>query len=142
MTVTVRIVGAGVDTLYASARGTLREGLLEGFADMHGAAGERRDVFGPPPVVIPSPIDVYADTQGWVPAPEDFRRFVCRGVRRTLYEQPGRLHGQGRRLSGFTFGKGGIVARIYDKRLEMGRKGTTWPTCSGSGTPCGNRRTR
>jgi hypothetical protein len=28
-------------------------------------------------------------------------------------------------LSGFTFGKGAVVARIYDKTLEMSTRGTT-----------------
>ena len=76
--------------------------------------------------LAPSRIDLYADTQGWQPTAADFGRFVCRGVRRQLYEQPRQLHGSGRRLSGFMFGKGDVVARIYDKTLEMQVRGSTW----------------
>ena len=76
--------------------------------------------------LVPSRIDLYADTQGWQPTAADFGRFVCRGVRRQLYEQPPQLHGSGRQLSGFMFGKGDVVARIYDKTLEMQVRGSTW----------------
>lgn len=77
--------------------------------------------------LVPSRIDLYADVQGWQPRTSDFDRFICRGVRRRLYEQPRELHGSGRRLSGFVFGKGDVVARIYDKSLEMRVRGSTWP---------------
>jgi hypothetical protein len=76
--------------------------------------------------LVPSRVDLYADTQGWQPTAVDFGRFVCRGVRRQLYEQPRQLHASGRRLSGFMFGKGDVVARIYDKTLEMQVRGSTW----------------
>ena len=36
-------------------------------------------------------------------------------------------HGYGSRLSGFTFGKDDLVARIYDKTLESAVTGKTWP---------------
>lgn len=77
--------------------------------------------------LVPSRLDLYADVQGWIPVVSDFDRFVCRGVRRRMFEQPRELHGFGRRLSGFTFGKGDVEARTYDKTLEMGSRGQTWP---------------
>lgn len=76
--------------------------------------------------LIPSRIDVYADVQRWQPRVSDFDRFICRGVRRRLYEQPRELHGSGRQLSGFVFGKGDVVARVYNKSLEMKVRGSTW----------------
>jgi len=75
--------------------------------------------------LTPSRIDLYVDQQGWQPSPDDFRRFACRGVRRTQYEEFN-VHQQGTRLSGFTFGKGDIVARVYDKTLQMARSGQSW----------------
>jgi len=76
---------------------------------------------------VVSRIDVYADEQGWEPVHDDFFHFVCRGVRRRLYEVPREMHGMGRQLSGFTFGAGDIVARVYDKTLETRARGVTWP---------------
>jgi hypothetical protein len=78
-------------------------------------------------VPVASRVDVYADEQGWEPVHADFHRFVCRGVRRRMYEVPRELHGRGRRLSGFTFGAGEILARVYDKTLETSLRGVTWP---------------
>lgn len=80
--------------------------------------------------------DVYADQQGWAPRPSDLGRFTTRAVARRVFEEPDcegvplpprRMHATGRRFSGFTFGKGAVVARIYDKTLEMARTGDTWP---------------
>ena len=76
--------------------------------------------------VVVSRIDLYADTQGWAPKHEDFHRFVCRAVTRKLYEVPSVLHGRGRELSGFVFGKDAVVARIYNKSIEMRVRGSTW----------------
>lgn len=76
-----------------------------------------------------SRIDVYADTQGWEPTSRDFERFVCRGVRRRMYtNSEQQLHGFGQRVSGFTFGKLDVVARVYDKTLELATRGETWPS--------------
>lgn len=88
----------------------------------------RTDLFPNGLTLIPSRIDVYADVQGWIPTAGDLDRFVCRGTRRRMYEtQVSReMHSIGRRLSGFTFGKGDVVARIYDKTLETAAKGETW----------------
>jgi len=76
---------------------------------------------------VVSRMDVYADEQGWEPVHADFHCFVCRGVRRRMYEVSRELHGRGRRLSGFTFGAGDILARVYDKTLETTLRGVTWP---------------
>ena len=75
-----------------------------------------------------SRIDVYADTQGWAPTVQHFETFVCRAVRRRMYCESAQLHGFGRRISGFTFGKGDLVARLYDKTLELTTRGQTWPS--------------
>ena len=79
--------------------------------------------------LVPSRLDVYADVQGWQPRAEDFERFVCRGVRRRMFTVPvpQEMHGMHTRLSGFTFGKHSIVARIYDKSLELSTRGEDWP---------------
>lgn len=77
---------------------------------------------------IVSRADIFADEQGWNPTHDDFQHFTCRGVRKGLFEVPRQEHAAGRQLSGFTFGKGDIVARIYDKTLESHASGKTWPT--------------
>jgi hypothetical protein len=74
-----------------------------------------------------SRIDLYADTQGWQPVREDFPRFVCRAQRKWEFEADRQMHTRGRRLSGFTFGRGAVLARIYDKTLELAVRGETWP---------------
>lgn len=99
----------GVEEAAEEVRRCLGSGVFDGDAPM-----------------VPSRIDVYADTQGWQPRIEDFERFICRGLRRQLYSQPHELHGHGRVLSGFVFGKRDVVARIYDKSLEMRTRGSTW----------------
>lgn len=195
----VNILSAGVDSLYVSAPGKLRDGLVEGLAakraeaagagepaafklpsgagfvvKAHGWRGYPYWLSSPwldmmigahepfPPVYIQlrsaylhqvgveaaieavrrivsadvlceaehmsvSRVDLYADEQGWTPQPADFRRFVCRAVRRRLYEMPRQMHDSGRRLSGFTFGRGDLMARIYDKTLELSVRGQSWP---------------
>ena len=62
-----------------------------------------------------------------MPKPEDFRLFRCRALRRRMFDLPRQQHAYGRQLSGFTFGKGDLVARIYNKSLEVGVSGQTWP---------------
>lgn len=86
-----------------------------------------RDLFPTGCRAIASRVDVFVDEQGWVPEREDFARFQCRGLRRRVFEVPRQQHGYGRRLSGFSFGTGDLVARLYDKTLEMTVKGHTWP---------------
>jgi len=77
--------------------------------------------------VVASRVDVFVDEQGWTPRREDSTRFRCLARRRRMFEVSRQEHGYGRRLSGFTFGKGDLVARIYDKSLEMAVVGATWP---------------
>ncbi|HZS14366.1 MAG TPA: hypothetical protein VFC09_07195 [Candidatus Dormibacteraeota bacterium] len=93
-----------------------------------------RDLFGAPVPLQVSRADVYADVQGWRPVPGDLHRFICRASWRRLFEEPvtevevpRRLHSIGRRFSGFVFGKGDVVARVYDKTLELAHRGETWP---------------
>lgn len=73
-----------------------------------------------------SRVDVFADEQGWQPKRGDFSRFVCRAVKASAFDQtPTRVDEVRGQFSGFTFGKGDVVARIYDKTVEMGTD--TWP---------------
>ncbi|HEY2705023.1 MAG TPA: hypothetical protein VGL20_15170, partial [Candidatus Dormibacteraeota bacterium] len=74
-----------------------------------------------------SRVDLYVDSQGWQPQREDFPRFVTRAQRKTEFETARQMHTRGRRLSGFVFGRGAIVARIYDKTLELKVRGEDWP---------------
>jgi hypothetical protein len=74
-----------------------------------------------------SRIDLYVDVQGWQPEREDFPRFVCRAQRKWEFEADRQMYTRGRRLSGFTFGRGAVLARIYDKTLELAVRGETWP---------------
>lgn len=71
-------------------------------------------------------VDLYCDFQGWVPVARDLDRFSCRAVSRRLFEEYKQAHMSGRHFSGFTFGKGDVVGRIYDKSLEMAVRGQSW----------------
>jgi hypothetical protein len=73
-----------------------------------------------------SRIDVYADFQGWIPVVEDFNRFVTRSVTNQAYFEPVQVNQSGQRLSGFRFGKGSVVARLYDKGQEIQVSGKDW----------------
>ncbi len=77
------------------------------------------DVFEGSCVLLPSRIDVYADIQGWEPVLSDFERFACRAKHRELYQPEGRAYDFGSELSGYKFGKGPVVGRIYNKTLEQ-----------------------
>ena len=81
------------------------------------------------PQLAASRVDLYSDLQGWSPLIEDFDRFHCRGVRRRAYSMPAQdqAHLRGRRLSGFVFGGGDLLARCYDKTLELRVRGSEWP---------------
>ncbi len=70
-----------------------------------------------------SRVDVYADFQGWVPRLEDYDCFITRSRRNTCHIS---VHHEGRRFTGFTFGRDVIVARLYDKGLEIGHSGKGW----------------
>ena len=71
-----------------------------------------------------SRVDLYVDTQGWQPKREDLDRFVSRAQGRHDFVS---THHRGRRFSGFTFGQGAVVARVYNKTLELKARGQTWP---------------
>ena len=73
--------------------------------------------------IICSRADIYADFQGWVPMSEDYHRFVTRSRRNTSHIA---VHHDGRRFTGFTFGRDAMVARLYDKSLEIAHSGKRW----------------
>jgi hypothetical protein len=64
-------------------------------------------------------LDLFCDVQGWELTAADKDRFVSRASARVTFED-------GERLTGFTFGKRGgkVHARIYDKTVEAGGKGS------------------
>lgn len=69
-----------------------------------------------------SRLDLFCDVQGWDLVGDQRSRFVCRAKRRNLHEE-----GEG--FSGFEFGRRGtktVCARIYDKTLQVERKGLDW----------------
>ena len=72
---------------------------------------------------ICSRLDIYADFQGWVPRSEDYHRFITRSRRNTSHIA---VHHDGRRFTGFTFGRDAMVARLYDKSLEIRHSGKGW----------------
>jgi hypothetical protein len=72
---------------------------------------------------ICSRVDIYADFQGWVPRHEDYDRFVTRSRRNTGHIA---IQRNGRRFTGFTFGRDAMVARLYDKSLEITHSGKDW----------------
>ena len=72
---------------------------------------------------ICSRVDIYADFQGWVPVSEDYNRFVTRSRRNTSHIA---VHHDGRRFTGFTFGRDAMVARLYDKSSEIAYSGKRW----------------
>jgi len=74
------------------------------------------------PSFLVSRIDLHADWQGWSLTGDDRHRFLCRATERDTYEQ-------GEVLSGFVFGRrttNSVLARIYDKTLEIADKGHEW----------------
>jgi hypothetical protein len=70
-----------------------------------------------------SRVDVYADFQGWVPRSEDYNRFITRSRRNTCHSA---VHYDRRHFTGFTFGRDAMVARLYDKSLEITHSGKGW----------------
>jgi hypothetical protein len=70
-----------------------------------------------PPIV--SRLDMCADFQSWIPCGADLDRFVCRARYRAA-------HHNGLDLTGFSFGRGVIVARLYDKTAELTKSGKDW----------------
>jgi hypothetical protein len=70
-----------------------------------------------------SRVDIYTDFQGWVPSSDDYERFVVRSRKNTWHTA---VHHEGRSFTGFTFGRDAMVARLYDKSLEITRSGKDW----------------
>jgi hypothetical protein len=95
-------------------------GPLNALADLKsfvGALLDRADE------TICSRVDIYADFQGWVPGSEDYDHFITRSRRNTSHIA---IHHDGRRFTGFTFGRDEMVARLYDKSLEIAHSGKRW----------------
>jgi hypothetical protein len=84
------------------------------------------DVFAWPPELNVSRIDLYADVQGWELEMGDLPRFVSLGRARRGFGQVEEF-ATGHRLTGFRFGAGGaLMVRVYDKTVEIGRRGLAW----------------
>ena len=86
----------------------------------------RHELLGAPADLSVSRLDIHCDYQGWDPEIEDLRRFVCRGRGRRVHVERDEAFAHGRRLTGFTFGRGALSARIYDKTLQAAQRGLTW----------------
>jgi hypothetical protein len=86
-----------------------------------------RDLFPHGCRLVVSRVDVFADQQGWEPRLSDYPRFVCRAIRQAAYDFPATPYMTHGRFSGFAFGRGDVVARIYNKTVEMQARGDTWP---------------
>lgn len=71
-----------------------------------------------------SRLDLAVDFMGWIPEPELLDQVVGRVVRRNAnwVEQ----HNTGRVFTGFTFGGGQLLARLYDKTVELRLSKKTW----------------
>lgn len=66
-----------------------------------------------------SRVDLFSDWQGWSLCAADLNRFVCRARNRATYEA-------NEEFNGVVFGKrttNTVMARIYDKTIEMAAKG-------------------
>lgn len=86
----------------------------------------RLDLFTGPFKDGVSRIDLQADVQGWHLRTADLDRFVGYGRHRRAFEDNRQVFQSGSRLSGFMFGKGALVGRIYDKTAEIRRHGVSW----------------
>lgn len=78
-----------------------------------------------------SRIDLAADFCGWAPTPELREHIVGRAVSWKKNYLPDdrpheEEHGHGRRFTGFTFGRGPLLARLYDKTVELRSSGKVW----------------
>ena len=95
-------------------------GPIKALADLKSFVGALLDQVDD---AICSRVDIYADFQGWLPVLEDYHRFVTRSRRNTSHIA---VHHDGRRFTGFTFGRDAMVARLYDKSLEFVHSGKGW----------------
>jgi hypothetical protein len=86
----------------------------------------REDVFEVGPELVVSRIDLYADVQGLSLDLVDLRRFVGYGRHRRGFDDRQEAFTAGHRLTGFMFGRDALVARIYDKTVEIQRRGLSW----------------
>lgn len=96
-------------------------GLANAFADLKSFAGTL--LLGQGDQTVCSRVDIYVDFQGWVPRSEDYDCFITRSRRNTCHIT---VHHDGRRFTGFTFGRDAMVARLYDKSLEIAHSGKDW----------------
>ncbi len=116
-------IGASVPTAYAQLKSALihevgpRNALAEVELFINGG------IFAEPGEVRCSRVDIYSDFQGWVPRSVDYERFTVRSRRNTWHVA---VHHNGRSFTGFTFGRDAMVARLYDKSLEMNHSGKDW----------------
>lgn len=92
------------------------------------------------PDVQVSRLDLACDFAGWLPTPELLESIVGRVIRRDpIYEHHtelgeeaprrkpfAKLHNTGRTFTGFTFGGGPLLCRLYDKTVELRRSGKKW----------------
>ena len=86
----------------------------------------RHELLAAPANLVVSRLDIHCDYQGWDPEIEDMRRFVCRGRGRRVHVEREEAFAHGRRLTGFTFGRGALSARLYDKTLQAVQWSLTW----------------
>ena len=86
----------------------------------------RHEVFAGAYRLNVSRIDVYADFQGWEPQMTDLDRFVSFSRHRRGFQEDQQVYMTGPCLTGLMFGKGDLVARIYDKTVEIQRRGVSW----------------
>jgi hypothetical protein len=86
----------------------------------------RHEVFAGAYQLNVSRIDVYADFQCWEPQVTDLDRFVSFSRHRRGFQENQQIYMIGPRLTGFMFGKGHLAARIYDKTVEIQRRGVSW----------------
>ena len=84
-----------------------------------------------------SRIDLYCDVQGWPLRLDDLGRFVTRARNRRGHldddqaeaqVQADRVYASARGLTGLDFGRrgAGVYVRIYNKTMEIGRRGLAW----------------
>lgn len=86
----------------------------------------RHEVFAGAYRLNVSRIDIYADFQGWEPQVADLDRFVSFSRHRRGFKENQQVYMTGPHLTGFMFGKSDLAARIYDKTVEIQRRGVSW----------------
>jgi hypothetical protein len=85
------------------------------------------DVFAGPYELMVSRIDLCADVQGWAPELTDLRRFVGFGRHRRAFVERQVTYRYDRfSADGLHVRQGRPVGRIYDKTVEIRRRGLSW----------------